>query len=98
MKAAVERPSTSSRIQAGMTNRRLEARYRCIRADFARGCALARRRKDLLHLSRQIYRMFSRASADHTWRIKASFAPGNLSYTDCVDVRIGLDRACSKRT
>ena len=32
---------------------------------------------DLLHLCRQIYRMFSRASADQTWPIKASFAPGN---------------------
>src|SRR5712671_4506308 len=37
MKAAVERPGTSSRILAGMTNLRLEAHYRCIRADSTRG-------------------------------------------------------------
>ena len=30
---------------------------------------------------RQIYCMFSRASADQTWPVQASFAPGNLSYT-----------------
>src|ERR1700687_1031031 len=80
MKAAEEHPGVSSPIRAGMTNPRLEAHYRGIRVDSARPAVLARRRIDLLHLSRQIYCMFSRASGDHTWPIEASFAPGNLSY------------------
>src|SRR5271167_3774291 len=97
MEAGSEPPGTSPRIEADVTNPGLQAYYCRVFADSLRACVLARRGPDLLHLSRRIYPMFSRVSADQSGPGRTSFAPRNLKLYKLSRLR-GLDRACSKRT
>src|SRR5258706_16407942 len=81
MKAAVERPGTSSRIQAGMTNLRLEAHYRCIRADSTRGVPRLRDAVKTCYTCRGKFAVcFQGLAPIIHGRFEAPFAPGNLSY------------------